>query len=282
MSLLTDRQKEDFHRDGFLKIPNFYERDALIEPIQLTLRAMIKQVAIRHKQLTSELEATDQEFDAGYLNLILKDRRFGSEIYDLAKQVPGLHKLIGDPRHSRIFEDLRPTSTPAVAHGGFGIRIDNPFEDTFRAQWHQEYPAQLRSPNGLVFWTPLVPVTNDIGPVQIAIGSHREGPLPVSKKSYGERVGAYALDLDNEDHILGKYERTAPLLGPGDLLIMDFMLLHASGYNRGNRSRWTIQFRYFDVSNPTGRTNGWVGSFAEGVDFAKLHPELLVANDENS
>jgi len=37
-----------------------------------------------------------------------------------------------------------------------------------------------------------------------------------------------------------------------------------------------MQFRYFDFSEPTGMAHGWKGSFAAGVDFKKIHPELCV------
>lgn len=276
MSLLSPRQQQDFFDDGFLKIPRFYDYESQIAPIQLKLGEMIHQVAIRHGLLAQRSSVSANEFDSEYGKLIDVNRSYGSEVYDLAKQVPDLLLLVGDKRHSKLFEELRQGSSPAVAHGGYGIRIDSPFEDTYRAQWHQEYPAQLRSPNGIVFWTPLVPVTAEIGPVQIALGSHREGPLPVVKESDGQRSGAYALKLASETEVLSRYETVSPIMEPGDLLLMDFMLLHSSGFNRGLRSRWSIQFRYFDLQHPVGRANGWVGSFAEGVDFSKVHPELLV------
>jgi hypothetical protein len=282
MKILSRNQQKDFARDGFLHVPGFYDVDELITPIHSTLASMIEQVAKRHNLPEISGRSSTLQFDSGYRELIATDRSFGAEVYDLAKQVPGLYRIVGDSRHAELFRELRPESIPAVAHGGYGIRIDNPFEDTFRAEWHQEYPAQLRSPNGLVFWSPLVPVTAELGPVQIAVGSHREGPLPVFQERSGKRQGAYALRLVNESEVVEKYEVIAPLLEPGDLLIMDFMLLHCSGRNSGTRARWSMQFRYFDLSNPIGRRNGWLGSFAEGVDFSKVHPELLVMNVESN
>jgi hypothetical protein len=37
-----------------------------------------------------------------------------------------------------------------------------------------------------------------------------------------------------------------------------------------------MQFRYFNFLEPTGQSHGWKGSFAAGVDFASIHPELVV------
>jgi len=37
-----------------------------------------------------------------------------------------------------------------------------------------------------------------------------------------------------------------------------------------------MQFRYYNLANPVGRNHGWSGSFAAGVDFRTLHPELFM------
>lgn len=77
--------------------------------------------------------------------------------------------------------------------------------------------------------------------------------------------------------MIAKYDKVAPLTKPRDLVIIDFLVLHASGYNRGTRPRWSMQFRYFNFAEPTGRSHAWRGSYAAGVDFRKIHPELFVA-----
>jgi hypothetical protein len=215
-------------------------------------------------------------FDEGYLELIGRNRAWGGEVYDAVKQLPAFFRLVSHPAHEMIVRQIRDGAVPGVAGGGYGIRIDNPSEDKFRAMWHQEYPAQLRSLDGLVFWSPLVPVTEALGPVQFCPGSHREGPLPVltSDPDGSGRFGAYSLMLSDEDKVLSRYQKIAPLTSPGDLVIIDFLILHTSGHNRGARSRWSMQFRYFNFAEPTGRSYGWKGSFAAGVDFKTVHPEL--------
>ncbi|MEG2942015.1 MAG: hypothetical protein RR969_10620 [Thermomonas sp.] len=61
---------------------------------------------------------------------------------------------------------------------------------------------------------------------------------------------------------------------PGDLVLVDFLTLHASGANTSRRSRWSMQFRYFNFDEAVGMSHGWKGSFAAGVDFRSIHPEL--------
>ncbi|MFC4762371.1 phytanoyl-CoA dioxygenase family protein [Dyella koreensis] len=273
---LSSEQIDEFKRNGVLVIPGFYSPLSELLPIQQAIYAVIGQVMKRHGIPDTRPAFTPENFDVGFQPLIARARSYGGEVYDAVKQIPAFIRLLADPRHDDVFRVLRPGSIPAIAAGGYGIRIDNPSEDRYRAQWHQEYPAQLRSLDGLVFWSPLIHITPELGPVQFCPGSHSNGPVPVlTKGSDGNgRSGAYSLHLKDEENLLSRYPIIAPLPSLGDLIVVDFLTLHASGYNRSNRSRWSMQFRYFNFNDPVGMAHGWKGSFAAGVDFRQIHPEL--------
>ena len=273
---LSAAQRHDFARDGLLVLHGFYDLDRDVVPVQRGIYDVIGQVMERHGVADLRPPFESSGFDVGYVELIRRDRSWGAEIYDAVKQIPAFVRLVAHPEHESLMRDLRPGSVPGIAGGGFGIRIDNPHEDRFRAHWHQEYPAQLRSMDGLVMWSPLVPITAEIGPVKFCLGSHHEGAQPVVTSDPGDsdRTGAYALRLRDEAALLSRYPQTEPLCRPGDLLLVDFLLLHASGHNRAARSRWSMQFRYFNFADPVGRRHGWQGSYAAGIDFRTVHPEL--------
>jgi len=278
--MITPSQIADFNQNGYLTLPGFYDLQRQINPIQEVIHRLIGEVAARHGVTLSRPEFSHEDFDAGYLDLISVDRAYGGEVYDAVKQIPAFVRLLGDGRHETLMGALRPGSLPGIAAGGYGIRIDNPTEDKFRANWHQEYPAQLRSLDGIVLWSPLVPITEELGPVRICAGSHREGLRPVTRfdPRNPDKQGAYGLTLWDEAAVVNAYEQVAPLSAPGDLIIMDFLTLHESGANHGDSSRWSMQFRYFNFLEPTGHAHGWSGSFAAGVDFASIHPELVVSD----
>ena len=275
-SLLSASQRADFADAGVLVLAGFYDLVRDIQPVQRGIHDVIGQVMARHGLADLRFAFVPESFDAGYVDLIRRDRRLGAEIYDAVKQLPAFVRLVAHPAHERLMRELRPDCVPGVAGGGSGIRIDNPDEDHFRALWHQEYPAQLRSLDGIVFWAPLVPVTPELGPVHFCLSSHLDGAQMVHAGNADDpkRKGAYALSLKDEEALLARYPQSAPLTRPGDLVIVDFLTLHASGHNRGERSRWSMQFRYFNFAEPTGRGHGWKGSFAAGVDFRTVHPEL--------
>lgn len=269
---------ESFRENGFVLIKGFYDAERDIAPIREDIRTIILELADKHG-VTVPAATPLEAMTAGYRTLIGHNRAWGAAVYDAVKQIPGFLRLVSAQRNDDIFRQLRKDSVPAIAAGGFGIRIDNPSEERFRSPWHQEFPAQLRSLDGIVFWTPLIEVTAEMGPVEIAVGSHAEGLIPVREERGGDRSGAYALRLDREEERLAKYAKIAPLTQPGDLVLMDFLTMHQSGENRSDRPRWSVQFRYFNFKEPLGRRIDWTGSFAANVDFRKVIPELAASGE---
>ena len=276
-NILTQEQVAQFEENGVIILPSFYDLKE-IERIQHSIYQLIGLVIDKYNLEIERQPFTPETFDSGYNDLIAVNRSCGAEIYDAVKQIPAFVRLTADIRHEQLMCQLRNTSLAGTVAGGSGIRIDNPFEEQFRAPWHQEYPAQLRSPDGLVFWSPLVSILPELGPVEFCLGSQKLGAIPVrtTDPDHPEKKGAYSLILDKEQELISQFEHVAPCTEPGDLVVLDYMVLHMSGFNKGKRSRWSMQLRYFNFENPTGIKIGWKGSYAAGQDFRKIHPELCV------
>ena len=274
---LKKEEIEFFRENGFLILPGFYAQKD-IEQIQAGIYGIIGLVIDKYELKIKRESFSTESFDSGFQDLIRVNRKYGAEVYDAVKQIPAFIRLAADERHEKILCALRKSDLAGIAAGGYGIRIDNPFEEQFRATWHQEYPAQLRSPDGLVYWSSLVPISPEMGAVKVCPGSQHQGCIPVHTTDPANpgKNGAYSLILENELELIQKYPQIELSAGPGDLAIMDFMLIHASGYNRGTRSRWSMQIRYFNFNNPTGVSIGWKGSFSAGQDFCEIHPELCI------
>ncbi|MBC8325965.1 MAG: phytanoyl-CoA dioxygenase family protein [Verrucomicrobia subdivision 3 bacterium] len=274
---LTDEQLAAFVRDGFLVLPNFYERGE-VEAVQRGVHSIIGLLIEQHQLAIEQTDFASETFDAGYQSLIAHDRALGGVVYDAVKQIPAFIRLVASAKHEAVVRQVRGTDAPGIAAGGYGIRIDNPAEEKFRAGWHQDYPAQLRSLDGLVFWSPLLAMTDELGPVEFCIGSHKDDFAPVCEHDSAnpDKTGAYGLTLADEAERVAKYEKSAPLTEPCDLVLVDFLTLHRSGENRAARSRWSMQMRWFNFAEPTGKKLGWPGAYAAGNDLRAVHPEWVV------
>ena len=261
--------QENFHEAGFAVIENFYNYETEVLPIIKGISDIIEQVA-KHKKINLIEKGEIANLKVNIMSLIAEDRLLGAVIYDAVKQIPEFLALVANIKNKKILEKIHPSIQLGVAAAGYGIRMDLPNEEKFRTFWHQEFPAQLRSSKGVVFWTPLLEITEKLGPVEICKGSHSEGYREVFNEKASEKTGAYSLRLKNEESIIKQFDQVAPLTKPGDLILMDYYTLHQSGRNTTDYPRWSIQFRYFDFDNPFGRKTNWKGSFAEGIDFEKV------------
>jgi hypothetical protein len=270
---LSEEQRDEFFEEGVIVIRNFFDIETEIRPIQRGIYEVIGLVAQRHGVEIEREPLAGDNFDSGYLELIAIDREFGSEVYDLVKQIPAFLRLVASERTETLFRRLRDTDVPGIGAASYGIRIDNPFEEKFRSQWHQEFLFQPQSLDGVVFWTPLVPVTEPMGPVVICCKSHRDGLCIYNKgKAYAAKTGAYRIGIDKEDQIVDRYERISPLTSPGDVILMDFLTIHQSGFNTAQRSRWSVQYRLFNYREETGMRIGWKASVTAGTDVERIFP----------
>lgn len=276
-ALLSCDSLESFQCNGFVVVPDFYDLYE-IESIQRTIYSIIGLVIQERGLSIKQQNFTPETFDSGFQELITHDRALGGRVYDAVKQIPAFVRLVACEKHEAIMRQVRDTDQPAIAAGGYGIRIDNPGEEKFRAGWHQDYPAQIRSLDGIVFWSPLIEMIPELGPVEFCLGSHKDGLAPVCEtdEMNPEKTGAYGLTLSDEENLVGRYEKAAPLTKPSDLVLIDFLTLHRSGKNVSARARWSLQMRWFNFSEPTGKRLGWPGVYSCGSELRAVHPEMVV------
>ncbi|WP_420408255.1 phytanoyl-CoA dioxygenase family protein [Hoeflea sp.] len=275
--MITAEDRKFFEDEGYLLIRNFHDYENEIEPIQRDIYRIIHLVARAHGLDIAQKPFSRENFDSGYNELLKADRRYAGEVYDLVKQIPSFLRLISNKRSEDLFKALRGTDHAGVGAASYGIRIDNPNEDKFRSHWHQEFLFQPQSIDGIVFWTPLVPVLANMGAVVVLPKSHKDSLCVYSKgTTYAEKQGAYQIGIHDEEAVVSKYEHIAPLTEPTDLLLMDFLTIHGSGENRSERSRWSVQSRFFNYNDPVGMKVGWKASITTGTQVEALFPDNFV------
>lgn len=103
------------------------------------------------------------------------------------------------------------------------------------------------------------------------------GLCQYSKKgAYADKQGVYKIGIHNDHDVASKYEQIAPLVEPGDLILMDFLTIHQSGFNVSNRSRWSVQSRFFNFNDTVGMKIGWKASVTAGSDIEGIFPKNFI------
>lgn len=266
----SKEQIDQYKRDGVVYLESFYDLEAEILPIKKDIYRIISMLIDQYKLPVNQDEFSVENFDSGLIEMVKHHRKIVGILYDAVKKIPSYIRLASSPKHDILAKCLIGTDFFGFANRGYGMRMDNPNEDVYLTQWHQDYVSQLCAPKGIVLWSPLRNVTYEVGPVQMCPGSHTDGIFPIVR----DGDGSYGLKLKNEEELLKKYAIIVPEVKVGDMVVIDYLTLHASTANRSKFTRWAMISRYFDFLDDTGKAHGWKGGLQEGNSFETIHPEL--------
>lgn len=258
-----------FREHGYLYVKDFYDAETEVRPIQETVYRLIGLLAEDHGITLDRPPFSPEHFDAGLSVLLRENRALVGVLYDACKKIPAYIRLACHPAHEAYMAALLGSDMPGFACRGYGIRMDNPGEEYYLTQLHQDYVSQLCSQAGVVFWSPLRVTGPALGQVRIYPGSHRNGVFPIRKTAHNSR----GLEIDGEAEIRARYGPITPEVAVGDCVIIHFLTLHESQPNRSEATRWAMISRYFDFLEEGGRKIGWKGGIAEGHYFDAIHPE---------
>lgn len=104
---------------------------------------------------------------------------------------------------------------------------------------HQDWAAQRGSLDSVVVWFPVCPFGKDMGYLEVAPGSHKNG-----LRNHVETGPTFELDHCEEEFI------SVPMQ-MGDVLIFSSLLVHRSGNNTSEKIRFAANFRYDNAAEPT-------------------------------
>ena len=222
--IFNKEQLEQYNTDGVVYLESFYDIETEILPILKDIYKIIYLLIDQYNLPIQQEPFSIDNFDSGLTEMVKSHRKVVGVLYDAVKKIPSYVRLSNSSKHDIIAKLLIGTEFFGFANRGYGMRMDNPNEDVYLTQWHQDYVSQLCSPKGIVLWSPLRNVTADVGPVQICSGSHKNGIFPIVR----DGAGSYGLKLKNEEELLKHYPIIVPEVKLGDLVVIDYLTLHSS------------------------------------------------------
>jgi phytanoyl-CoA hydroxylase len=115
---------------------------------------------------------------------------------------------------------------------------------------HQDWRSMQGSLDSVVVWIALVDVDAALGALEVVPGSHRRSLLADRFVDGFGQTDAFADD-----------DFAAVEMGKGDALFFSSFLVHRSGTNTTESIRWSAQFRYNNLAEPTFVERGYPHSF---------------------
>ena len=232
----ADLQKR-MERDGYLFIRNLFPRETL--------------EYLRLKQLKIGLEEGWVRADAPLENGVADLNGFGVEPEPEYMRVMGrmtcfqqFYALAQHPNLIGMFERMLGESV--LPHAKVIGRCLFPQREAFTTPPHQDYVFIRGTAETYTAWIPLQDLPPEMGGLQIAAGSHKNGIF-----EYKPALGAGGMGIN--ESLEGSWVNSP--FKQGDVLIFHSMAVHKGVPCTGERLRLSIDARYQRLSEPIGPGN---------------------------
>jgi phytanoyl-CoA hydroxylase len=239
---------EQYKRDGYYIVKGGLSQ----ESIQKVYREAREIFAAQSKRVTGKATDIDDcdAFENDMFEFFEKDFEAFAHTGKTVQHGMELHKLGANDEVVKILNDFgieKPVIAvrPAVQFNSRFLAKDG--SKHWRMDAHQDWRAGQGSLDSVVLWFPLVNCGVELGALQVLPGSHKWGLLDATTVGY---EGYLTDNIKEEDFVQTNYE-------VGDILIFSAFLIHRSGTNTTHNIRWSVQFRYNNLGDPTFIERGY-------------------------
>lgn len=151
-----------------------------------------------------------------------------------------LHAVQHHPRVIGLFERL--FGEPVLPRPRMIPRAIFPKRPEFTTSPHQAYPYVQGATEVFTMWTPLGDCPIEMGPLQVAEGSHKKGVMEF-KITPNAAAGLEVVDPLESAWVSGDF-------AAGDVVIFHSMTVHKGVDNQSNRLRLSVDCRFQRLSDP--------------------------------
>ena len=240
-------------RDGYLFLPGLLPRNDVV-----AVERQIGEIArdagwLRRDRTVEEAIADPSGFcvdpDPTYLNTL--------------RQINRLEDYHGLKNHPILIDLLeRMLGGSILPHPRVLMRNIFPQHAEYTTKAHQDFPNVQGTTEVYTAWMPLIDCPMDVGPLQIATGSHTNGVY-----DFGIAGGAGGIEI--MDPLEGRW--VSGDFAVGDVLLFHSMTVHKGLPNRSDKLRMSMDVRYqlvsepfnIDNANPDGQPLSWEEVYAD-------------------
>lgn len=263
---LTDSELAQYLDQGYLSVPDFIAPDAfdlLIAELEANIDAQARVLAAEGK-LDELCEGLSFAERLAHLCAAVDDDEARQALWRIGHgkhhKTAGMFAVWTHPALVDVAEQI--IGSEILAHPQYNIRAKLPNQLETVVPWHQDLGYLERDADEtfmLNFWIPLVDAPMETGAMQVIPGSHRWDILP-----HQEVNGYHGVREEN----LPSHEVVDCPLPLGGALLIQSRTMHRSVPNASGVVRWSLDLRYCDRHQPTGRSDvpGFVVRSAEAPE----------------
>ena len=167
------------------------------------------------------------ESDNDIINFSKTNHDLWVAAYDQLRFLPEILSLTKEPT---IEQHIKKCGIEFPVIDEIVVRGDMPLDDKWLSEIHQDFTYVQGSMNSIVLWIPFQEITEDIGPLQVLPGSHKDGVLDSNKNKISDS------------------EFLSVPMNIGQALFFSQFLVHRSGKNRSDKIRFSLQIRINDLN----------------------------------
>ncbi len=270
------RLKERMHQDGYLFVRSLLSKEILEE-----LRKAFLEVAREAGWVRKDTPLEDGIADLD--GFCVEPEPAYMDVYAAMYGLEAFHALQHHPNIVTLLE--RMAGEPILPHARIIARTIFPQREAYTTPAHQDFIPIQGTPETYTAWMPLSDLPSEMGGLQVAAGSHRQGVY-----DFKPSLGAGGIEITDPLEgawVSGPFEQ-------GDILFFHSMLVHKGLPNRSDRLRMSIDGRYQKVSDPIApgsilphsQPNTWENIYRgwknESLKYYWENYELEIAEYDNS
>jgi len=234
--------KEDFKKfseQGFLVIKS--KEIAQLKDDLTTYLSEIILYIVKISKIKIDLKSLIGKTFSEQINLIVNkesNKNISKQFYELCPSLLPVLALLNNDlllNIAKAFGIQKPVAGTLPT-----IRGDRPNNDYYSAPLHQDYWYSMLSENSITIWSGLVPLTSDMGFLEVIPGTHKKGL--VAFQNNDESNDSFTTVADYGEKI-----KESIKLEYDEILVFSQYLIHKSGKNISNKTRVSMQVRFNDL-----------------------------------
>jgi phytanoyl-CoA hydroxylase len=261
----------DFYREqGYVLLRNYLDKNIVAQIYTETRQIFAEQIK---RVLNKTVDIEDRKaFEQALYEFFQKDLKSFINCGKQVNHLLSLHRFGTDEAFIKVANALG-LEFPVISNRPT-LLFNSPHLATRKDYWkleaHQDWRPSQGSLDSITAWFPLIDCDTALGALQVMPKSHYMGLLRTVEYGYYGEINE--VEMKDEDFVQLEFEA-------GDVLFFNALLVHRSGLNSTDDVRWSVQYRYNNINEPTFIERGFPSPFNYKPDGDVLVPGFPSKDD---